>query len=153
MWRIRRKQSQLRRRAQQNIDVLVIDDSDATAELTLRGIRRAAPSAKIVRFRDATKAIRFVFLAESGPNLILLEPGHPFHSGLQVLEQLRSSPRTSTIPVIVLTATQDPSAAAASRALGADGFIPKPDTPETHCAQIKSIVERWLAKKQKLPDR
>jgi CheY-like chemotaxis protein len=146
MWRIRRKPSQLRRQALRNVDVLVIDDSDETADLTLLGIRSAAPSAQIVRFRDATKALRFVLLAESGPDLILLDLGDPFDTGLHVLEQLRSSPRTSTIPVVVLTATHDSSAVAASRALGANGFIARPTTREESCAQMQSIVRHWLAK-------
>lgn len=129
-----------------NLDVLVIDDTDATADLTLLGIRRAAPSAKIVRFHDATKALRFVLMAESGPKLVLLELGSPFQLGLQVLERLRSSPPTSTIPIIILTATRDPSAADMSRALGANDFIAKPATREEHCAAVQGVVERWLAK-------
>jgi CheY-like chemotaxis protein len=145
MWRIRRKRSELRRRALQNVDVLVIDETDATADLTLLGIRRAAPAAQVVRFRDATKALRFVLLAESGPDLILLDLGDPVDSGLHVLEQLRSTPRTSTIPVVVLTATRDSSVAAASQALGADVVIAKPTTREEYCAQMKTIVKRWLA--------
>jgi CheY-like chemotaxis protein len=152
MWRIRRKRSELRRRALQNVDVLVIDETDATADLTLLGIRRAAPSAQIVRFRDATKALRFVLLAESRPDLILLDLGNPVDAGLHVLEQLRSSPRTSTIPVVVLTATRDASAVAASEALGAEGFIAKPSTREEYCAQMKTIVRRWLAAKGKPPE-
>ena len=145
MWRIRRKRSELRRRALQNVDVLVIDETDATADLTLLGIRRAAPAAQVVRFRDATKALRFVLLAESGPDLILLDLGDPVDSGLHVLEQLRSTPRTSTIPVVVLTATRDSSVAAASQALGADVVIAKSTTREEYCAQMKTIVKRWLA--------
>ena len=145
MWRIRRKRSELRRRALQNVDVLVIDETDATADLTLLGIRRAAPAAQVVRFRDATKALRFVLLAESGPDLILLDLGDPVDSGLHVLEQLRSTPRTSTIPVVCLTATRDSSVAAASQALGADVVIAKPTTREEYCAQMKTIVKRWLA--------
>jgi len=145
MWRIRRKRSELRRRALQNVDVLVIDETDATADLTLLGIRRAAPSAQVVRFRDATKALRFVLLAESGPDLILLDLGDPVDSGLHVLEQLRKSPRTSRIPVVVLTATHEASVAAASQAFGADAVIAKPSTREEYCAQMKKIVKRWLA--------
>ena len=126
------------------VDVLVIDDSDASADLTLLAIRAAAPHAKIVRFHDPTKALRFVFLAESIPKLVLLELGHPLQQGLHVIERLRSNPRLRAIPVIVLTATRDPSAVEASHALGADGFITKPDTREDYCSQVKAIVERWL---------
>jgi CheY-like chemotaxis protein len=149
MWRIRRKRSLLRRRTLRNVDVLLIDNADETADLTLLGIRNAAPSAQIVRFRDATKALRFVLMAESGPDLILLDLGDPIHSGLQVLAQLRSSSRTSAIPVVVLTATHDPSAVAASQALGANGFIARPTTREEYCAQMQSIVRYWLARSRK----
>jgi CheY-like chemotaxis protein len=134
------------------VDVLVIDDSDASADLTLLAIRGAAPHAKVVRFHDATKALRCVFLAESSPKLVLLELGHPFHRGLHFIERLRSSPRMRAIPVIVLTATRDQSAAEASHALGANGFITKPDAPEDYCSQVKAVVERWVVKNLKLVD-
>ena len=132
------------------VDVLVIDDSDACADLTLLAIRDAAPQAEIVRFHDATKALRFVFLAESIPKLVLLELGHPLHCGLHVIERLRSNPRMRAVPVIVLTATHDQSAADASRALGANGFITKPDIREDYCSQVKAVVERWVATNVKL---
>ena len=146
MWRTRRKRPQPELKAELSVDVLVIDDTDATADLTLLGIRRVQPLAKVVRFRDATKALRFVLLAESGPKLVLLELGSPFQLGLEVLERLRSSPPTSTIPIIVLTATRDPSAADMSRALGANDFIAKPEARDEHCAKVQGVVERWLAK-------
>ena len=135
------------------VDVLVIDDSDPSADLTLLAIRRAAPSAKIVRFHDPTKALRFVFLAESIPKLVLLELGHPLHRGLHVIERLRSSPRMRAIPVIVLTTTRDQSAVEASHALGANGFITKPDTRDDYCSQVKAIVERWVVEKVQPVDR
>lgn len=128
------------------VDVLVIDDSDASAELTQLAIRGAVPHAKIVRFHDATKALRFVFLADSIPKLVLLELGHPLQRGLHVIERLRSNPRMRAIPVIVLTATRDESAVDASHALGANGFITKPDTREDYYSQVKNIVERWVVK-------
>jgi two-component system, response regulator len=126
------------------VDVLVIDDSDACADLTLLAIHDAAPHAEIVRFHDATKALRFVFLAESTPKLVLLELGDPLHRGLHVIERLRSNARLRAIPIIVLTATGDQSAAEACHELGANGFITKPDTREDYCSQVKAIVERWL---------
>jgi CheY-like chemotaxis protein len=135
------------------VDVLVIDDSDASADLTLLAIRGAAPHAKVVRFHDATKALRFMFLAESTPQLVLLELGHPLRGGLHVIERLRSNPRMRAIPVIVLTATRDQAAVEASYALGANGFITKPDTREDYCSQVKAVVERWVVKNVKLVDR
>ena len=126
------------------VDVLVIDDTDATADLTLLAVRSAAPHAKVVRFHDATKALRFLFLAPAHPKLVLLELGRPTHRGLHVIERLRSSPRLGAIPVVVLTATRDQSAVDASHALGANGFITKPDTREDYCSQVKAIVERWV---------
>ena len=147
VWRLtnnNRGGDQFARGDHMEVDVLVIDDSDATAHLTLLAIHDAAPHAKIVRFHDATKALRFVFLAESTPKLVLLELGDPLHRGLHVIERLRSNPRLSAIPVIVLTASRDQSAADVSHALGANGFITKPDSREEYRSQVKGIVERWL---------
>jgi PleD family two-component response regulator len=126
------------------VDVLVIDDTDATASLTLLAISHAAPHARIVRFHDPTKALRFLFLAESSPKLVLLELGQPFHRGLHVIERMRSSARLGAIPVIVLTSTNDPLAVEASHAFGANGFITKPDTREDYCSQVKALIERWV---------
>lgn len=152
MWRIRRKQSEPRWRALQNVDVLVIDDADASADLTLLSIRRAAPSAKVVRFRDAKKALSFVFLAELGPSLILLDSGN-FYSGGQILQRLRSSPRTTAVPVIVLAAAQDPAACTASQSHGASDFVVKAVTREEYCDQVKDIIERWLPRHGKRSSR
>jgi PleD family two-component response regulator len=152
MWRIRRKQSEPRWPALQSVDVLVIDDADASADLTLLGIRRAAPSAKVVRFRDAKKALSFVFLAELSPSLVLLDSGN-FNSGLQILERLRSSPRTSSVPVIVLAATRDPSGSTAGQSLGASDFVVKAVTREEYYDQVKDIIERWLPKHAKRSSR
>jgi CheY-like chemotaxis protein len=66
------------------------------------------------------------------------------HHGLHVIERVRSNPRMRAMPVIVLTATRDQSAAEACHALGANGFITKPDSREEYCSQVKAIVERWL---------
>ena len=71
---------------------------------------------------------------------------------LHVIERLRSNPRMSAIPIIVLTATRDQAAVQASHALGANGFITKPDTREDYCSQVRAIVERWVAKNVKLVD-
>jgi CheY-like chemotaxis protein len=126
------------------VDARMPDCDHVEARNFDRRFEHAAPHAKIVRFHDATKALRFVFLAESTPKLVLLELGHPLDRGLHVIERLRSNPRMSAIPVIVLTATRDQSAVEASHALGANGFITKPDTREEYCSQVKAIVERWL---------
>jgi response regulator RpfG family c-di-GMP phosphodiesterase len=152
MWRIRRKQSEPRGPALESVDVLVIDDADASADLTLLGIRRAAPSAKVVRFRDANKALSFVFLAELSPSLILLDSGNT-HSVRQILERLRSSPRTSSVPVILLAATRDPPAWTASQSLGTSDFVVKAVTREEFCDQVKAIIERWLPKHAKRSSR
>jgi two-component system, response regulator len=133
------------------IDVLVVDDSDSQAEITLLAIRRVAPRAAVVRCKDGEQALHLIFGTDGYanhsseiPGMILLEVDTPSRNGLQVLDQLRSSPDTNEIPVIMLSSTDRLSAIERSYALGARGYIVKPADPDLYCAKVGEIVGRWL---------
>jgi DNA-binding NarL/FixJ family response regulator len=81
------------------------------------------------------------------PHVILLEVEIPFRNGLQILDALRGSSSTSAIPVIMLTATDNPLAIERSYALGSRGYIVKPADFDEYCAKVASVIERWLIKK------
>ena len=80
---------------------------------------------------------------EPAPNLILLDLQMPQVDGYQVLEQLRSSAATRSIPVVVITAaTPDQEAKRQwTMALGATRFIAKPFDVESLATEIKQLVK------------
>ena len=84
--------------------------------------------------RDGASALDFLFCKghfahrkrNDRPQMILLDLGLPKIDGLEVLRQIKTDPRTRTIPVVVLTASRRDRDTAASKQLGAEGYIVKP---------------------------
>ena len=75
----------------------------------------------------AEDGVAGVALARSTqPNLILCDLRMPELDGYGVLETLKQSPDTESIPIVFLTASADQSHRAASIAKGAAGFFAKP---------------------------
>jgi signal transduction histidine kinase len=75
------------------------------------------------------------------PDLILLDVMMPGMDGFEVLEQLRANPLTRNIPVIFVTAKDDPADIEQGLNLGADDYIPKPVKPREVLARAKSKIE------------
>jgi DNA-binding response OmpR family regulator len=75
------------------------------------------------------------------PDLVITDLRMPHGSGELVLECLRASPRTSFVPVIVLTGLRDPNLKGRVRRLGAAGYLLKPVSIRELLAEIRKYVE------------
>jgi two-component system, response regulator len=136
---------------QPSIDVLVVDDSDSHASVTLMAIGEFAPNAQVTRLKDGEQALQFIFCRDGYrgrrpemPRLILLELETPVRNGLQVLDALATNSRTSEIPVIMLTRTSTPLAIEQTYTLGARGYVVKPTDANEYCVAVGGIMQRWL---------
>jgi two-component system, response regulator len=136
---------------QTSIDVLIVDDCDSDAEITLLAIRRVDYGATTFRFKDGEQALQFIHSTGSFagrpaslPRLIFLDVTVPVVNGLQVLGALRADPRTTSLPVVMLSSTANPLAIEQSLALGASDYIVKPVSFDEYCAEIERLMERWL---------
>jgi len=63
---------------------------------------------------------------------------------LEVLRRLKSDPRTRTIPVVVLTSSQEQSDVIESYGLGVNSFIVKPVDFEQFSATVQELGLYWL---------
>lgn len=81
------------------------------------------------------------YLQTGTADLILLDYLMPEMDGLEVLAELRKNSRTASIPVVVLTASQDASLEIAFFKGGAEDFITKPFSPEVVRSRINRILE------------
>lgn len=79
---------------------------------------------------------------ERPPDLILLDVMMPELDGLTVLRRLRSSPATSSIPVVLLTAKALAEDRVRGLDLGADDYITKPFDIEELMARVKAVLRR-----------
>jgi CheY-like chemotaxis protein len=102
--------------------ILIVDDDEQIALLVAGYLRGAGyPSLTAV---DAMQG--FMFAQREQPGLILLDMNMPAGGGMTLLERLVKSPKTQMIPIVVLTARQEPEVEAQARAKGAADFLRKP---------------------------
>jgi two-component system response regulator len=115
------------------VDILLVEDSDADAEMTTRALRKGGLVNKLVRVRDGVEALEFVFRSgpwsardSTQPKLILLDLKMPRLGGIDVLRRLKSDTRTHAVPVVMLTSSAEEQDIAESYHLGVNSYLVKP---------------------------
>ncbi len=102
--------------------VLVADDDRVQA--LMLSTRLKARGFRVTLAYDAIQA--WMAAIQTIPDVIILDIQMPGGTGIAVLKQLKSSTKTSQIPVIVLSGSIDPEIIPTVKDLGADEFLPKP---------------------------
>jgi len=131
------------------IEVLLIEDDRADADLTMRALFRAKLHNHIHHVQDGHTALAFVrregaYVTAPVPDLILLDLNLPGRHGLEVLEEIKRDERLRTIPLIVISASDSPENVRRSYQLHANAFVPKPLDPEKFLEAVGSIEQFWL---------
>ena len=116
--------------------LLIADDDEDILELL--GFRLERAGYEIVRARNGEEALRLAL--EHTPALALLDVTMPGLDGYEVTRRLRTEPRTSAMPVILLTARAQASDISRGMAAGADDYIKKPF--DAH--DLRRRIERLL---------
>lgn len=116
--------------------ILIVDDD--AFNLAVMG-RILEMGYETMSFRSGTQLLSY--LQTDTADLILLDYLMPEMDGLEVLAELRKNSRTASIPVVVLTASQDASLEIAFFKGGAEDFITKPFSPEVVRSRINRILE------------
>ncbi len=116
----------------EEILIVLAEDDDGHATLVERNLARVGVANKILRLRDGQEAIDYfrgqAALASGSPQpiLLLLDIKMPRLDGIEVLKQLKADPQTVSIPVIMLTTTDDPREVQRCYELGCSVYITKP---------------------------
>jgi two-component system, response regulator len=143
----------------QNEEILLVEDDPADAELTLMAISKEKLTTNVHVVRDGAEALDFVFCRGSyaqrkfdhPPKLILLDLKLPKVSGHQVLRAIKSDPRTSSIPVVVLTSSaQDRDLVECYRS-GTNSYIQKPVDLQKFRDTVRNFGFYWLRVNQDPP--
>ena len=111
------------------VDILLVEDNEGDAEITLRALRDSCFANKVEVAHDGEEAIDHLFERDHPshrPHLVLLDLALPKVNGKEVLKRMKSDARTKSIPVIVQTASTTDPEIEECRKLGADEFITKP---------------------------
>lgn len=79
----------------------------------------------------------FAMVEQDPPALVISDVMMPGVDGYQLVEKLRKRPASADIPIILLSALQDPERKVAGLDLGADDYISKPTRPDELLARIR----------------
>jgi two-component system, response regulator len=135
-----------------NAEILLIEENPNDVELALYAFKKSRISNPIHILRDGVEALDYIFCRgayaerhiEDQPKLILLDLKLPFVGGMEVLQQVKSDPRTQSIPVVALTSSrEDPDIAKCSQ-LGVNSYIVKPVDFTQFNDAINALGLYWL---------
>jgi two-component system, response regulator len=134
------------------VEILIVEDTSEDLDLTLRALRKAKITNHIQVARDGEEALEFIFCEgsfaerniEDGPKVILLDLKLPKIDGLEVLQRIKSDPRTKSIPVVVLTSSREQNDVVESYNLGVNSYIVKPVNFEQFSEAVQKLGMYWL---------
>ncbi len=134
------------------VDLLVVEGDPAEAELLLRPLRNLTEPERIGHACDGEEALDYLLgrnafrhrLGGPLPRLVLLELRLPKLDGVEVLRTLRASPRTATVPVVVLTSSAEPREVAQCYQAGANSCIRKPIGFREFADTVGTLGRYWL---------
>jgi two-component system response regulator len=135
--------------------ILLVEDSSDDEVLALRALRKSGLANEVEVARDGAEALDRLLgpgsEARPVPALVLLDINLPKVSGIEVLRAVRDDPRTSQLPVVMLTTSAEDRDVACSYELHANSYIKKPVDPEKFLDAIRTLGFYWLVVNQPPP--
>lgn len=108
------------------VDILLVEDTPADEELTLRSLRKVNLANNIHVARDGAEALEFLFQENAKPKVVLLDLKLPKVGGLEVLRKIKADDRTKNIPVVVVTSSREDKDLEEAYRLGVNSYVVKP---------------------------
>ena len=118
--------------------VLVVDDETDILELITFNLQRQGLT--VLTAENGIEAVRIA--KEKSPDMIVLDLMLPGKDGFTVYKELRADPRTSSIPVLMLTAKGEDVDRIVGLEVGADDYLGKPFNPRELLARIHAVLRR-----------
>ncbi|MET9229980.1 SpoIIE family protein phosphatase [Lentzea sp. NPDC003310] len=123
--------------------VLVVDDLEASRFIACSWLRRSGHT--VVEATTAAEAL--VALEADSFDLVLLDVHLPDMSGYDVTERIKADPRTSSIPVVMLSATYiEPEDKVVGLTRGADAYLAEPVDPGELLANVEAALRYHRAR-------
>jgi two-component system response regulator len=131
-----------------NNPILLVEDSSDDVIFTLRAFRKNNITNEIVIAGDGEEALDLL-LPKNGapplrPALVLLDVQMPKIDGIEVLRRIRADPRTQSLPVVMLTTSNEGDDVIKSYQLGANSFVRKPVAFSDFLTAASLLGMYWL---------
>jgi CheY-like chemotaxis protein len=139
--------------------ILLAEDSDRDAELTLNALAQHNLANEIERVRDGAEALDYLFRrgqfssrSNGNPAVVLLDLKMPKVDGLEVLRQMRNDPELKLTPAVVMTSSREEQDVVRSYELGANAYVVKPVKFNEFVNAVKQVGVFWAIINQPPPE-
>jgi CheY-like chemotaxis protein len=132
--------------------LLIIEDSDEDFEALCRMIKNAPTQCQVYRCHDGDEALEFLFHTgqyanpETAPlpSLILLDLNLPGLDGRDVLSQVKQDQTLKSIPIVVLSTSNNPKDTRICYQTGVNGYLIKPINAIKFKHNMQIFMEYWF---------
>lgn len=136
-----------------SVEILLVEDNLTDAELTIRELKKHNMANNLIHLKDGEEALDFLFATgkyadtreiQYRPKVILLDIQMPKVTGIEVLEKIKTDPKTRSVPVVILTSSKENPDIQKCYDLGANSYIVKPVNFDGFAQAIKNLGFYWL---------
>lgn len=138
--------------------ILLVEDSDADAEMTVDALRQAKLANPIVHVEDGVEALDYLFArgeyagkANGVPAVVLLDIKMPRLDGIEVLREIRSNDKFKHVPVVILSSSREETDLARSWDLGVNAYVVKPVNASQFFEAVQMLGQFWAVMNEGRP--
>jgi CheY-like chemotaxis protein len=138
--------------------ILMVEDDPKDVELTLTALEEYHLANEVVVARDGQQALDYLYgrgefsgRSRENPAVILLDLKLPKVDGLEVLQQVKSDENLKTIPVVVLTSSNEEKDMMRSYKLGVNAYVVKPVDFHEFVNAVRELGVFWAVINQPPP--
>jgi len=118
--------------------ILIVEDEPSLTEALSYNLQRAGYEGVIAREgREGLRKAQTLL-----PSLLILDLMLPGLDGLDICRELRASPQTANIPILMLTAKAEETDQIVGFAVGADDYVTKPFSVKVLLQRVKALLRR-----------
>ena len=133
-----------------SIEILLVEDNPGDVRLTMEAFKDAKVRNRISGAENGVEAMAFLrregkYAKAPRPDIILLDLNLPKKDGRQVLAEVKADEKLKSIPVVILTTSEDEEDILKAYDLHANCYITKPVSFEQFMRVVKSIELFWLS--------
>ena len=136
----------------QPAEILLVEDSPADAEMTIRALKKVNLANNLIHVEDGQEALDYMFGqgkfggrdTSKQPKVILLDIKMPKVDGLEVLRQLKQNLLTRSTPVVIMTSSGEEKDMLMGYTLGVNSYVVKPVNFEGFAKAVSELGLYWM---------
>jgi CheY-like chemotaxis protein len=135
---------------EREIEILLVEDDPGDVVMTREAFQDYKIHNQLHVVNDGTEAMAFLrqegeFADQPRPDLVLLDLNLPRMDGREVLQAIKSDPELASIPVVVLTTSENEDDVLRSYSLHANAYVTKPVDFERFIEVVRRIDDFFVS--------